>query len=65
MVSIITGNMLIVSEMVVRSALMRNESRGAHFRLDCPEQNDEQWLGNVIISKKKEAIHITAIRAER
>jgi fumarate reductase (CoM/CoB) subunit A len=54
--NIITGNMLTVSEMVVRSALMRNESRGAHFRVEYPEQYDEQWLGNVIISKKHQAM---------
>jgi len=53
---IILGNMLTVSEMVVRSALMRNESRGAHFRVDYPQQNNEQWLSNVIVSKKHQAI---------
>ena len=44
-------NMLVVSEMVVRSALMRTESRGAHYRTDYPDENNDAWLRNIIISK--------------
>jgi succinate dehydrogenase / fumarate reductase flavoprotein subunit len=36
-------NMLDVGEAVTRSALHREESRGAHFRLDHPERNDARW----------------------
>lgn len=36
-------NMLDVGEAVIRSALIRVESRGAHFRTDFPEQNDAAW----------------------
>jgi succinate dehydrogenase/fumarate reductase flavoprotein subunit len=54
------NNMFTVSEMVVRSALVRNESRGAHFRIDYPEQNDREWISNVVISKKNQAINIRA-----
>jgi len=42
-------NMLDTAEAAVRSALMREESRGSHFREDFPEQDDENWLGSVFV----------------
>ncbi len=47
------ANMLDVGEMIARSALMRTESRGAHYREDYPESNDREWLKNVVVEKKK------------
>ena len=44
------SNMLTVSEMICRGALKRVESRGAHYRTDYPEENNEQWLKNIEIS---------------
>ncbi|EHP87041.1 fumarate reductase (CoM/CoB) subunit TfrA [Methanotorris formicicus] len=44
-------NMLTVGEIVARCALMRKESRGAHYRRDYPETKEE-WKGNIIVSKK-------------
>ncbi|MFH0848498.1 MAG: FAD-binding protein [archaeon] len=38
--------MVLVAEMVARSALYRTESRGAHFRTDFPKE-DHTWLKNV------------------
>ncbi len=43
-------NMLTVAEIVARAALMRKESRGAHFRQDYPKE-DRKWLKNIIVSK--------------
>jgi pimeloyl-ACP methyl ester carboxylesterase len=34
---------LVVCEAILRSALMREESRGAHFRSDFPNRDDEKW----------------------
>lgn len=42
-------NFVDVGEMVARAALMRTESRGAHYREDYPQQDDEMWLKNIII----------------
>ena len=44
------ANMLTVSEMVCRAALMRTESRGAHYRTDYPEEDSRQWLKAIEIS---------------
>jgi succinate dehydrogenase / fumarate reductase flavoprotein subunit len=45
-------SMLIVSEAIAKSALQREESRGAHSRVDFPKYDNEKW-GNVnsVISK--------------
>ncbi len=45
------NNMLKVAEVIVYSALMRRESRGAHFRSDYPERNDEQWLKHTFVNE--------------
>ena len=37
-------NMLELAESMTVSALMRNESRGAHYKPDFPDRNDEQFL---------------------
>jgi succinate dehydrogenase / fumarate reductase, flavoprotein subunit len=38
---------LIVCEAIIRSALMRQESRGAHYRSDFPILDDEKWKVNI------------------
>jgi len=47
-------SMLLVSEAIVRSALLRQESRGAHFRSDHPGRDDAHWFVNVNVMKGKE-----------
>jgi succinate dehydrogenase / fumarate reductase flavoprotein subunit/fumarate reductase flavoprotein subunit len=42
-------NLLQVAEAVAHSALVRTESRGAHYRSDFPEQDDARWLSNVCL----------------
>ena len=37
-------NMLVLSRVITIGALNRNESRGAHYKPDFPERNDEEWL---------------------
>jgi len=45
------GYMLDVAEAIVVAALERKESRGAQFRTDFPERDDDQWLKHVDISR--------------
>jgi len=45
-------NMVTTSEMVIRSALFRKESRGDHYRVDYPERDDKNWLKSITINQK-------------
>lgn len=44
-----TLNLIQVARMLGRAAYSRNESRGGHFRLDCPDQNDAEFLSNIVL----------------
>jgi len=37
-------NMIEQSKAIVAGAIIRNESRGAHFKMDTPDRNDTDWL---------------------
>ena len=43
---------LLVCEAIIRSALMRQESRGAHYRSDFPNIDDEKWKVNIYCRKE-------------
>ncbi|NGM85488.1 L-aspartate oxidase [Paenibacillus sp. 7124] len=42
------ANMLICSLLVTESALAREESRGAHYREDFPQRDDEHWRKHLL-----------------
>jgi succinate dehydrogenase / fumarate reductase flavoprotein subunit len=44
------GHMLDLAEAITQGALWREESRGAHFREDYPERNDEKFLVHSMIA---------------
>ena len=43
---------LVVCEAIIRSALMRQESRGAHYRSDFPNIDNEKWKVNIYCRKE-------------
>jgi fumarate reductase (CoM/CoB) subunit A len=51
-------NGLWVGEMIVRCALFREESRGAHFREDFPKSDDSKWKGNLFLQKSPEGMRL-------
>ena len=45
-------NMVDICILSVKSAILRRESRGAHYRSDFPESNDE-WKKSIVMNKEK------------
>ena len=54
------ANTLKASEMICRAALYRCESRGAHYRSDRPQQDNERWLRNIRIAADGARMLLTA-----
>ncbi len=55
-------NMLVVSEAVARCALARQESRGAHSRIDYPKLDDAGWgKKNNVIRRAGDAMELTQV----
>jgi len=44
-------SLLGLAETILVSAMARRESRGAHYREDYPERDDEQWLKHTLVQK--------------
>ena len=47
---------MVVCEAIIRSALMRHESRGAHYRSDFPKLDDKKWKLNISCKQKRNGI---------
>jgi succinate dehydrogenase / fumarate reductase, flavoprotein subunit len=48
------GSLLHLAEAILLSAEAREESRGAHFREDFPERNDEKWLKHTLVQRTED-----------
>lgn len=45
-------NLATVAELIIRSALIRKESRGLHFNIEYLEKDDKNWLKDTILKKR-------------
>jgi succinate dehydrogenase / fumarate reductase flavoprotein subunit len=52
------GGLLDLAEVLVESALARQESRGAHFREDFPKRDDPNWLKHTLAYKGEKGIEL-------
>jgi succinate dehydrogenase/fumarate reductase flavoprotein subunit len=64
-------NMVLTAEMIARAALMREESRGAHYRRDFPKTDNKNWFVNIVIKQengemtfKKPPVVVTMLKPE-
>ncbi len=46
-------NLVAVANLIIKSALFREESRGLHYRTDFPERDDENWFRDTIIRRSQ------------
>ena len=51
--------MLDVAEMLARSALFREESRGVHNREDYPKMDNRNWLCHILLVKKDDEVKLS------
>ncbi|MEA2110720.1 MAG: FAD-dependent oxidoreductase [Campylobacterota bacterium] len=51
-------NMIELSEIILMGALARKESRGAHFRSDAQQRNDENFATHTIVFKEHGKLHV-------
>ena len=54
------GHMLDLAEAITISALHREESRGAHFREDYPERDDDRFLAHTLIHATEKETRLSA-----
>lgn len=53
-------NMLLLAEIITKTALIRTETRGSHYREDFPDQDDAQWRKHSLIQLDKTGIEISS-----
>jgi succinate dehydrogenase / fumarate reductase flavoprotein subunit/fumarate reductase flavoprotein subunit len=45
-------NLVEVARLIARAALVRDESRGSHYRADFPQPDDARWLKNICLTTR-------------
>jgi len=51
-------HMIVSAKLVTEAAVIRQETRGAHLRLDFPEKDDINWKKNIVLFKEKGELKI-------
>ena len=54
------SSMVRLGEVVTRAALERTESRGAHYREDYADMDDDKWLRNIHVRQQEGALSISS-----
>jgi len=54
-------NMVTVGRFIIRSALAREESRGAHQRTEFPKTDDSQWLRHVALQPAQAGLQLETV----
>jgi len=52
-------NMVLASKLIVRAALVREESRGTHFREDYPQSDNKNWLKHICLERKGKSVTVS------
>jgi len=52
-------SMLSTLQTIARSALLREESRGAHYRRDYPQTDNDRWLCNTVVRQRDDELDVT------
>jgi succinate dehydrogenase/fumarate reductase flavoprotein subunit len=55
------ANAALVAQLMLASGLMRQESRGAHYRSDFPATNDEQWRVHIVMQRGQAAYTVATV----
>ena len=50
--------MLSTAEAIIVSALGREESRGSHYRMDFPTQDNRHWLRNIVVWENEKGLQM-------
>jgi succinate dehydrogenase/fumarate reductase flavoprotein subunit len=51
-------NQVNLAEMICRAALLREETRGVHYRSDYTKRKDYQWLCHIVFSQSKNGLNM-------
>lgn len=51
-------NMILLAKLIIRAALMREESRGAHYRDDFPKVDDTKWRKRIVFKDTEQGMRV-------